>query len=101
MLRAELIDELRIIAFCEKAAAGNRVAACETLYKQGHDASRVIQTLEEIATVSMTPDSVKVRALQVLHKIDMEMGKTPTMDSVDEQNLTDALMEQYVNGRVA
>lgn len=95
MLASELVDELRAIAFCAAAKPVNRVAACNSLYRDGTDIDRVRATLYELATDAPTPDAVKVRAIDLLAKIDL--SKAPKeLDDNEVADLEQSLMRQYV-----
>lgn len=95
MIAQELVDELRLIAFSDMAKAANRVAACNSLARNGLDTNRVRETLFTIATDITTPDSVKVRAIDLLDKL--EIQEPPKELSVEDQaSLEQSLLEQYV-----
>lgn len=95
MLKPELIDELKIIAYSDMAASNVRVQACATLYKIGSDPSKLMDVLESIASAAETSDRIKVSAIELLHKIDDAVGNTPVQQAIDEQNVKEALLEQY------
>lgn len=95
MLAPELIEELRVIAFCPAAKPVNRVAACNSLYRDGTDVDRVRATLYELATDASTPDAVKVRAIDLLAKIDLSKAPKELADN-EIADLEQSLMRQYV-----
>lgn len=95
MLAPELVDELRTIAYCEAAKPKNRVSALNSLIKANEDTVRVRATLYEIATDIHTPDDVKVRAIDLLSKLDT--AQAPKELSADEiATAEQSLMEMYV-----
>lgn len=95
MLAPELIDELRLIAFCDMAKPVNRVAALNSLARNGVDTTKVRDTLYSLATDITTPDSVKVRAIDLLDKLDITSA--PTELSPDEAtSIEQSLLEKYV-----
>ena len=95
MLAPELIEELRMIAYCSAGKPKNRVTALAELAKESVDSSRVRKTLYELATDINTPDDQKVRAISLLSKL---QAKDPPKElNADEaQALEQSLMEQYV-----
>ena len=95
MLAPELLDELRAIAYCGVAKPKNRVSALNSLVKANEDSTRVRATLYEIATDIHTPDDVKVRAIDILSKLDT--AQPPKELSADEiATAQQELMEMYV-----
>lgn len=95
MLAPELIKELRTIAYCSVAKPETRCMACTSLYKQGVDIDKVRATLYGLATDSATPDKLKVRAIDLLDKIDMSQ-KPKEMTAGEAQAYEQLLLEQYV-----
>lgn len=94
MLAAELQDELRQIAYCDRAKPLARIGALNTMIRNGLDSSRVRDTLYSIATDIDTPDSVKVRAIDLLDKLDISTAPQELEpDKVPE--LEKNLMEKY------
>ena len=95
MLAPELADELRMIAYAPMAKPVNRVGALASLMRNGLDSVKVRDTLYSLATDCVTPDSVKIRAIDLLDKYDLSAA--PTELSHDQQaTLTETLMQQYV-----
>lgn len=95
MLAPELVDELRTIAYCEVAKPKNRVSALNSLMKNNEDTVKVRATLYEIATDIHTPDDVKVRAIDLLSKLDT--AQAPKELSAEEiATAEQSLMEMYV-----
>lgn len=95
MIAPELADELRMIAFSDMAKPVNRVAALTSLARNGLDTNKVRDTLYALATDIHTPDSVKVRAIDLLDKLDITAA--PKELAADEAaNLEQSLLEQYV-----
>lgn len=95
MLAPELVDELRTIAYCDVAKPKNRVSALNSLIKANEDTVRVRATLYEIATDIHTPDDVKVRAIDLLSKLDT--AQAPKELSAEEiATAEQSLMEMYV-----
>lgn len=95
MLAPELIDELQSIAYCDVAKPKNRVSALNSLSKAGVDTTRVRATLYEIATDIHTPDDVKVRAIDLLNKLETTMAPRE-LSSEEIASAELSLMEQYV-----
>lgn len=95
MLNDDLLNELRMIAFSDIPKPKDRVAACASLARNGADTARVRSTLYSIATDIITPDSVKVRAIDLLDKL--EATTAPEELSADEAAAREqSLLEQYV-----
>jgi len=94
MLKPELINELQIIAFSTAATASNRVAACRSLYANGQCQDRVRTTLDMIAQSVKTPDSVRIKAIDLIDKITTDTGNAD-QQAVDAESVRDTLMEQY------
>lgn len=95
MLAPELVDELRTIAYCEVAKPKNRVSALNSLMKNNEDTVKVRATLYGIATDIHTPDDVKVRAIDLLSKLDT--AQAPKELSAEEIAIAEqSLMEMYV-----
>lgn len=95
MISQELIDELKAIAFMSIAKPVNRVAACSSLARNGLEIDRVRTTLYSIATDIATPDSVKVRAIDLLDKLDISTAPDE-LSSERAEELEKTLIEQYV-----
>lgn len=95
MLAPELIDELRAIAYCEVAKPKNRVSALNSLSKAGVDTPKVRKVLYELATDMSTPDDVKVRAIDLLAKLQTDEAPKD-LDTTEVEALQQSLMEQYV-----
>ncbi len=94
MLAKELQEELRLIAYSDMSKPLARIGALSTLIRNGLDSARVRDTLYSIATDIDTPDSVKVRAIDLLDKLDISTApKELEPDKVHELEKT--LMEQY------
>lgn len=95
MIAAELVDELRMIAYRPEAKPLNRLNALSALAKNGTDTVRVRDTLYALATDISTPDSIKVRAIDLLDKLDITAA--PKELAADEAaTLEQSLLEQYV-----
>ena len=84
-----------MIAFCDVATAPNRVSACLSLYKNKLDIDRIIDTLSELAVGSATPDSARIKAIDLLDRITDETGTADEERAVDVDNITKSLLEQY------
>lgn len=95
MIAPELADELRLIAYAPMAKPINRVNALNLLAKNSLDTIKVRDTLYSLATDTSTPDSVKVRAIDLLDKLDISTA--PKDLAADEAaDLEQSLLEQYV-----
>lgn len=97
MLAPELIKELKLIAFAgnNKAKPSNRVAALSSLARCHVDLDRVKNELYSISTDASTPDSVRIRAIDLLDKLDIQT-KPVELDEADKESLARDLMKQYV-----
>lgn len=95
MIVNELADELRMIAYSDMAKPANRVAALASLARNGIDPKRVQSTLYSIATDVSTPDSVKVRAIDLLDKYDFSAAPQELAPE-EAAKLEQSLLEQYV-----
>lgn len=99
MITQDLIDELRLIAYANQAKPTNRVMALASLLRNGIDVNRVRETLYNIATDVVTPDSVKVRAIDLLDKY--EVPEQPQeLSSEKAEELEHSLLEQYGVGTI-
>lgn len=95
MIAPELADELRMIAYADMAKPANRVAALASLVRNGLDTARVRDTLYSLATDIAIPDSVKIRAIDLLDKLDITSA--PKNLAADEAaSLEQDLLKQYV-----
>lgn len=95
MLAPELIDELKLIAFCDAAKPVNRVGACASLARNGIELDKVKTTLFTISTDITTPDAVKIRAIDLLDKLKIDVSPKE-LSSHEATQLAQDLMEQYV-----
>lgn len=95
MISNELADELREIAFCEDAYPKDRVAALNSLAKQGLDVDRVRDDLYSIATSYNTPDAIKIRAIDILDKLDVRTAPKDLSKS-EAERLRQDLVSEYV-----
>jgi hypothetical protein len=95
MIAPELADELKMIAFCEMAKPANRLAALASLSRNGLETERVRNTLYSLATDAATPDSIKVRAIDLLDKLDISSAPKE-LDPIRQADLEQSLIEQYV-----
>lgn len=95
MIADELADELRMIAYSDMAKPVNRVSALASLARNGIDPKRVQSTLYSIATDVSTPDSVKVRAIDLLDKYDFSAAPQELAPE-EAAKLEQSLLEQYV-----
>lgn len=95
MIAPELIEELRLIAFMPRSKPLARVSALSSLAKNGIDLDQVRTTLFSIATAVNTPDSVKVRAIDLLDKLDIT-AKPKDLSQTEETSMTESLLKQYV-----
>ena len=73
----------------------NRVAACNSLARNGLEIERVRTTLYSIATDIATPDSLKVRAIDLLDKLDISTAPDE-LPAEKAEALEQSLIEQYV-----
>lgn len=95
MIAPELIEELRLIAFIPKSKPLTRVNALASLARNGIELDKVRETLFSIATAIDTPDSVKVRAIDLLDKLDIT-AKPKDLSPAEETSMTESLLKQYV-----
>lgn len=95
MIADELVDELRMIAYCDQAKCQARVAALGSLARNGKDTKKVRATLYSIATDKYTPDTLKVRAIDLIDKLDISTA--PQELTAEEAAATEqSLLAQYV-----
>lgn len=95
MIAKELADELRMIAYYDKAKCQARVAALSSLARNGLDTNKVRATLYSIATDKHTPDTLKVRAIDLIDKLDISTA--PQELTAEEAAATEqSLLAQYV-----
>lgn len=94
MLAPELQEELRLIAYCDMAKPANRVAALASLARNGLDSAKVRDNLFSIATDISTPDSVKVRAIDLLDKLDITTAPQE-LEPDKVADLEKSLLERY------
>lgn len=95
MIADELLKELRDIAFCEDAKPANRVGACASLARNGVDLHRVQETLFEIATSLGIPDAVKIRAIDLMDKLDIQSAPRELTEQ-ETRTAEKELLEAYV-----
>jgi hypothetical protein len=95
MISPELENELKLIAYCDAAKPVNRVAALSSLARNGIDLKRVRETLYSIATDISTPDSVKIRAIDLIDKLDISTAPKE-LKAEDAKALEQSLLEKYV-----
>lgn len=95
MLQDKFLDELRLIAYSDLAKASDRVSACNELYRNATDHSRIIDTLEEIAVQTGTPDSSRIKAISLLYRIRADIGSTEQQKVADVETVKETLMELY------
>ena len=95
MLNDDLLNELRMIAFSDMPKPRDRVAACASLARNGADTNRVRSTLYSISTDIHTPDSVKVRAIDLLDKLEATTAPDE-LSAVEAAVREQSLLEQYV-----
>lgn len=94
MIAPELIEELRLIAFIPKSKPVARISALTSLARNGIDLDKVRKALFSIATAINTPDSVKVRAIDLLDKLDIT-AKPKNLSKAEEISMTESLLKQY------
>lgn len=95
MLDETLVKELKLIAYANIAEPNSRVRACASLARNGVDSIRVRETLYSIATDAATPDSVKVRAIDLLDKLDASTAPKE-LTAVEAAAQEQSLLEKYV-----
>lgn len=95
MISPELENELKLIAYCDVAKPANRVAALSSLARNGIDLKRVRETLYSIATDISTPDSVKIRAIDLIDKLDISTAPKE-LEAEDAKALEQSLLDKYV-----
>jgi len=100
VLSEDLLNELRTVAYCKEAKPANRVAACNSLFRQRTDTERVADTLEEMALLDETPDKYRIAAIDLLARIRVDIGVKETQKAIDVQNIKDQLMVQFTNGSI-
>lgn len=73
----------------------NRVSALASLARNAIDTKRVRETLHAIAIEATTPDSVKVRAIDLLDKLDVSTAPKE-LSATEAESLEQSLLEHYV-----
>ena len=97
MLDGKNTDLLIDIARHRDTPAATRVSACTLLYRLSSlPAKEIIAILQETIDDSRTKSGVKVKAMDLIDKINNTTGLEPELRSEDEKLVTTNLMEKYL-----
>jgi uncharacterized protein (UPF0147 family) len=97
MLDSKNTDVLIDIARDNDTPAATRVSACTLIYRlSAIPAKEVIAILQETIDDSRTKSGVKVKAMDLIDKINTNTGHEPELRSEDETLVKTKLMEKYL-----
>lgn len=97
MLDSKNTDVLIDIARNHDTPAATRVSACTLIYRlSAIPAKEVIAILQETIDDSRTKSGVKVKAMDLIDKINNTTGHEPELRSEDEELVKTKLMEKYL-----
>lgn len=97
MLDSKNTDVLIDIARDHDTPAATRVSACTLIYRlSAIPAKEVIAILQETIDDSRTKSGVKVKAMDLIDKINNTTGHEPELRSEDEELVKTKLMEKYL-----
>lgn len=97
MLDSKNTDVLVDIARNSDTPAATRVSACTLIYRlSAIPAKEVIAILQETIDDSRTKSGVKVKAMDLIDKINTNTGHEPELRSEDEALVKTKLMEKYL-----
>lgn len=86
------------IAQCKETVPSTRVSACSLIYKCSLlPASEVLTILEDTIGDYRCRDGVKVKALELMDKIDSSKSNEKSIESTDVAAVEKQLMEQYLD----
>lgn len=86
------------IAQCRETAPSTRISACALIYKCSLlPASEVLSILEETIGDYRCKDGNKVKALDLMDKIDSSKSNEKSIESTDVAAVEKQLMEQYLD----
>ena len=86
------------IAQCKETVPSTRVSACSLIYKCSLlPASEVLTILEDTIGDYRCKDGVKVKALELMDKIDSSKSNEKSIESTDVAAVEKQLMEQYLD----
>ena len=86
------------IAQCKETVPSTRVSACSLIYKCSLlPASEVLSILEDTIGDYRCKDGVKVKALELMDKIDSSKSNEKSIESTDVAAVEKQLMEQYLD----
>lgn len=97
MLDSKNTDVLIDIARDPDTPAATRVSACTLIYRlSAIPAKEVIAILQETIDGPRTKSGVKVKAMDLIDKINNTTGHEPELRSEDEELVKTKLMEKYL-----
>lgn len=97
MLDSKNTDVLIDIARNHDTPSATRVSACTLIYRlSAIPAKEVIAILQETIDDSRTKSGVKVKAMDLIDKINNTTGHEPELRSEDEELVKTKLMEKYL-----
>ena len=86
------------IALCRETAPSTRISACSLIHKCSLlPASDVLSILEDTIGDYRCKDGNKVKALDLMDKIDSSQSNEKSIESKDVAAVEQQLMEQYLN----
>ena len=98
MLDAKNAKLLVEIARCSETTPSTRISACSLIYKCSLlPASDVLKILEDTIGDYRCKDGCKVKALELMDKIDSSKSNEKSIESTDVAAVEKQLMEQYLD----
>ena len=98
MLDAKNSKLLVEIALCKETAPSTRISACSLIHRCSLlPASEVLSILEDTIGDYRCKDGVKVKALELMDKIDSSKSNEKSIESTDIEAVEKQLMEQYLD----
>ena len=97
MLNQQNIDILITIAENADSSPISRISACSLLYKlSAMSAKHIIEILQETVDDAHSKSSAKIKAMELMDKINESTGQEPELRSEDEELVKTQLMEKYL-----
>ncbi len=98
MLDAKNSKLLVEIALCKETAPSTRISACSLIHRCSLlPASEVLSILEDTIGDYRCKDGNKVKALELMDKIDSSKSNEKSIESKDIEAVEKQLMEQYLD----
>lgn len=97
MLDKENIELLNGIAEDRDTPAASRVSACALMYRlSAIPAKGILSILNDVINDYRTKSGIKVKALDLIDKINSTAGQEPELNSEDVDSVKTQLMEQFL-----